>query len=68
MTTGGTKMANAVFTKGDGNKGTLSFEVPVDVYEKGIDQAFEDVKKDVSAPGFLKGHMPKQIFMQMYGE
>lgn len=68
MTTGGTKMANAVFTKGDGNKGTLSFEVPVDVYEKGIDQAFEDVKKDVSAPGFRKGHMPKQIFMQMYGE
>ncbi|RRG17400.1 trigger factor [Weissella viridescens] len=61
-------MANAVFTKGDGNKGTLSFDVPVDVYEKGIDQAFEDVKKDVSAPGFRKGHMPKQIFMQMYGE
>ncbi|KRN77909.1 trigger factor [Weissella minor] len=61
-------MANAVFTKGDGNKGTLSFDVPVDVYEKGIDLAFQDVKKDVSAPGFRKGHMPKQIFMQMYGE
>ncbi len=68
MTIGGTKMANAVFTKGDGNKGTLSFDVPVDVYEKGIDLAFQDVKKDVSAPGFRKGHMPKQIFMQMYGE
>ncbi|WP_419155068.1 trigger factor [Weissella minor] len=61
-------MANAVFTKGDGNKGTLSFDVPVDEYEKGIDLAFQDVKKDVSAPGFRKGHMPKQIFMQMYGE
>lgn len=68
MTIGGTKMANAVFTKGDGNKGTLSFDVPVDEYEKGIDLAFQDVKKDVSAPGFRKGHMPKQIFMQMYGE
>ncbi|MBM7618118.1 trigger factor [Weissella uvarum] len=61
-------MANAVFTLGDGNKGTLSFDVPVDVYEKGIDQAFDDVKKDVAAPGFRKGHMPKQVFMQMYGE
>lgn len=61
-------MANAVFTKGDGNNGTLTFDVPVDVYEKGIDQAFQDVKKDVSAPGFRKGKMPKQMFMQMYGE
>jgi trigger factor len=62
------KMANAVFTKGDGNNGTLTFDVPVDVYEKGIDQAFQDVKKDVAAPGFRKGKMPKQVFMQMYGE
>ncbi|AIG65356.1 trigger factor [Weissella tructae] len=61
-------MANAVFTKGDGNNGTLTFDVPVDVYEKGIDQAFQDVKKDVAAPGFRKGKMPKQVFMQMYGE
>lgn len=61
-------MTNAVFTKGEGNKGTLTFDVPVAVYQKGIDQAFDDVKKDVTAPGFRKGKMPKQIFMQMYGE
>lgn len=61
-------MANAVFTKGEGNKGTIKFEVPVDVYEKGIDAAFSDVKKQISVPGFRKGKMPKQVFFQMYGE
>lgn len=61
-------MANAVFTKGEGNKGTINFEVPVDVYEKGIDAAFNDVKKQITVPGFRKGKMPKQVFFQMYGE
>jgi trigger factor len=59
---------NAVFTKGEGNKGTLTFQVPVDVYEKGIEQAFNEVKKQITVPGFRKGKMPKQVFMQMYGE
>lgn len=61
-------MANAVFTKGEGNKGTIKFEVPVDVYEKGIDAAFNDVRKQITVPGFRKGKMPKQVFFQMYGE
>jgi len=61
-------MANAVFTKGEGNKGTIKFEVPVDVYEKGIDAAFNEVKNQISVPGFRKGKMPKQVFFQMYGE
>lgn len=61
-------MANAVFTKGEGNKGTIKFEVPVDVYEKGIDAAFNDVKKQITVPGFRKGKMPKQVFFQMYSE
>ena len=61
-------MANAVFTKGEGNKGTIKFEVPVDVYEKGIDAASNDVKKQITVPGFRKGKMPKQVFFQMYGE
>ena len=67
-TIGGINMANAVFTKGEGNKGTIKFEVPVDVYEKGIDAAFNEVKKQISVPGFRKGKMPKQVFFQMYGE
>ena len=67
-TIGGINMANAVFTKGEGNKGTIQFEVPVDVYEKGIDAAFNDVKKQITVPGFRKGKMPKQVFFQMYGE
>ncbi|MDR3190930.1 MAG: trigger factor [Lactobacillaceae bacterium] len=59
---------NAIFTKGDGNKGTLKFEVPVEVYTKAMDQAFDKVKGQISAPGFRKGKMPKPVFIKMYGE
>ena len=59
---------NAIFTKSEGNKGTLKFEVPVEVYEKGLEQAFDKVKGQISVPGFRKGKMPKQMFMKMYGE
>ncbi|MDU2152034.1 MAG: trigger factor, partial [Weissella confusa] len=30
--------------------------------------AFNDVKKQITVPGFRKGKMPKQVFFQMYGE
>lgn len=59
---------NAQFTKGDGNKGTLSFEIPVEVYTDGIDKAFDRVKGQVNIPGFRKGKMPKAIFIKQFGE
>ncbi|TYC47791.1 trigger factor [Weissella muntiaci] len=59
---------SAVFTKGEGNKGTLAFEVSVEAAQKGIDEAFNEAKKNIAVPGFRKGKMPKQVFMQMYGE
>lgn len=59
---------NAQWTKGEGNKGTLSFEIPVEVYTDGIDKAYNRVKDQVNMPGFRKGKMPKQLFIKQYGE
>lgn len=59
---------NAKWTKGEGNKGTLSFEIPVEVYQDGINKAFNKVKTQINMPGFRKGKMPKQLFIKQYGE
>lgn len=59
---------NAQWNKGEGNKGTLSFEIPVEVYTDGIDKAYNRVKDQVNMPGFRKGKMPKQLFIKQYGE
>lgn len=33
-----------------------------------MDQAFNKVKKNLNAPGFRKGHMPRAVFNQKFGE
>ena len=53
--------------KEEGNKGTLTVEVPVEKVNAGLDQAFKKVVKDLAAPGFRKGKMPRQMFEKMYG-
>ena len=45
--------------KQEGNKGILTVEVPVEKVKEGLDQAFKKVVKDVTAPGFRKGKMPR---------
>ncbi|MBO1911107.1 trigger factor family protein, partial [Microvirga sp. 3-52] len=53
--------------KEEGNKGTLTVEVPAEKVKEGLDKAFKKVVKDVAAPGFRKGKMPRQMFEKMYG-
>lgn len=53
--------------KQEGNLGVLTVEVPAAEVTKGIDQAFKKVVKDVQAPGFRKGKMPRKMFEKMYG-
>lgn len=53
--------------KQEGNQGVLTVEVPAAEVTKGIDQAFKKVVKDVQAPGFRKGKMPRKMFEKMYG-
>ncbi|MCI1287435.1 MAG: trigger factor [[Lactobacillus] timonensis] len=54
--------------EGDKSRGKLTFEIDVETAQKGIDKAFEETKKKITVPGFRKGHVPRQIFNQMYGE
>ncbi|MCZ2258431.1 trigger factor [Sporosarcina sp. G11-34] len=53
--------------KNEGNTGTLTVEVSVAEVNAGIDKAFKKVVKDVQAPGFRKGKMPRPMFEKMYG-
>ena len=53
--------------KNEGNTGTLTVEVSVAEVNAGIDKAFKKVVKDVAAPGFRKGKMPRPMFEKMYG-
>ncbi|MGX6969686.1 trigger factor [Vagococcus bubulae] len=50
------------------NDGVLTFEIPKEVVDKGLNTAFERIKKDLNVPGFRKGKVPRQMFNQMYGE
>ncbi|MFJ7936414.1 trigger factor [Sporosarcina sp. NPDC096371] len=53
--------------KHEGNTGTLTVEVPAEEVTAGIDKAFKKVVKQVQAPGFRKGKMPRAMFEKMYG-
>lgn len=53
--------------KKEGNQGTLTIEVPVEKVTVALNGAFKKVVKDVQAPGFRKGKMPRPMFEKMYG-
>ena len=53
--------------KNEGNTGTLTVEVSVAEVNAGLDKAFKKVVKEVAAPGFRKGKMPRPMFEKMYG-
>lgn len=50
------------------NRGVVTFTIGQDKIKPALDQAFKKVKKDLNAPGFRKGHMPRAIFNQRFGE
>ena len=52
----------------EASKGTLTFDIDVETIQKGIDDAFKKTQKQITVPGFRKGHVPRAIFNQMYGE
>ncbi|EHN58413.1 trigger factor [Oenococcus kitaharae] len=59
---------NAVFKAGEGNKGTLSFEIPAAQINGGLDEAFNQQKDKINIPGFRKGHVSKDMFLARFGE
>ncbi|XCY66834.1 trigger factor [Streptococcus iniae] len=50
------------------NRGIITFTIGQDKIKPALDQAFNKIKKDLNAPGFRKGHMPRPIFNQKFGE
>ncbi|QGS68966.1 trigger factor [Oceanobacillus sp. 143] len=57
----------AKWEKQEGNKGTLTFEVSAEEFDKALDQAFKKVVKEVQVPGFRKGKMPRGMFEKRFG-
>ena len=50
------------------NRGVVTFTIGQDKIQPALDQAFNKVKKNLDAPGFRKGHMPRAVFNQKFGE
>ena len=50
------------------NRGVVTFTIGQDKIQPALDQAFNKVKKDISVPGFRKGHIPRTVFNQKFGE
>lgn len=50
------------------NRGIITFTISQDEIKPALDQAFKKVKKDLNVPGFRKGHMPRTVFNQKFGE
>ena len=50
------------------NRGVVTFTIGQDKIQPALDKAFDKVKKNLNAPGFRKGHMPRAVFNQKFGE
>lgn len=50
------------------NRGVVTFTIGQDKIQPALDQAFNKVKKNLNAPGFRKGHMPRAVLNQKFGE
>ena len=58
----------ASFEKTGVNNGTLTFTIGQDTIAKGLNIAFDKVKKNLNVPGFRKGKVSRTVFNKMYGE
>ena len=50
------------------NRGVVTFTIGQDKIQPALDQAFNKVKKNLNVPGFRKGHIPRVVFNQKFGE
>lgn len=58
---------SAKWEKLEGNKGILTVQVDEGTVNKGLDEAFKKVVKQVSIPGFRKGRVPRSLFEKRFG-
>ena len=46
----------------------MTFTISQDQIKPELDRIFNSVKKTLNVPGFRKGHLPRPIFDQKFGE
>ncbi len=46
----------------------VTIEVDQDTFDKALNDAYKERKKDISIPGFRKGHVPRALIEQNYGK
>ena len=51
-----------------GSKVQFDVVIPVELFKKSLDEAFEKKNKEVEIPGFRKGHAPKDAFLARFGK
>ena len=56
------------FENKETNRGVLTFTISQDQIKPEVDRVFNSVKKTLNVPGFRKGHLPRPIFDQKFGE
>lgn len=56
------------FESKETNRGVLTFTIGQDVIQPELDRVFNKVKKNINVPGFRKGHLPRPVFNQKFGE
>mgnify|MGYP000888196272 FL=1 len=56
------------FEKKETNRGVLTFTISQEQIKPELDRVFNSVKKTINVPGFRKGHLPRPIFNQKFGE
>ena len=56
------------FEKKETNHGVLTFIISQEQIKPELDRVFNSVKKTINVPGFRKGHLPRPVFNQKFGE
>ena len=56
------------FENKETNRGVLTFTISQDQIKPELDRVFNSVKKTINVPGFRKGHLPRPVFNQKFGE
>ena len=56
------------FESKETNRGVLTFTISQEQIKPELDRVFNSVKKNMNVPGFRKGHLPRPVFNQRFGE
>ena len=56
------------FEKKETYRGVLTFTISQEQIKPELDRVFNSVKKTINVPGFRKGHLPRPVFNEKFGE